>query len=184
MSSKISELPAAGFLSGSELLPIVQTGNTKRVTVNDLGLFLKDTVDTIAGPQGIQGEPGLTGPQGDIGPQGVQGEPGPIAVAQTLAVVPLGTTAWNAALGVNVYLTLTSNTSLATPTNLPSSGLITLIVDQDTVGGKTVTLSSGYKFSGGVTPVGSTNANLRDIYQFITDGTNLYNTAFVSGIPL
>ena len=44
MSSKISELPIAGLLSGVESVPLVQEGETKQATINDIGFFLKDTV--------------------------------------------------------------------------------------------------------------------------------------------
>ena len=33
---KISELPAGGALNGTELVPIVQTGTTKRITAQDI----------------------------------------------------------------------------------------------------------------------------------------------------
>ncbi len=104
---KISELPLAGAITGTEQLEIIQNGENRRVAVATLAIAgpvgpqgpagpqgiqgeigpagpqgLKgDTGDTglqgPVGPQGIQGLQGNTGPQGPAGPQGIQGETGP-----------------------------------------------------------------------------------------------------------
>lgn len=75
--SKISAMPEAGTITGSELLEVVQDGANRRVRADVLAL---------AGPQGPVGPPGAQGPagpqgerglQGFTGPQGEQGMPGP-----------------------------------------------------------------------------------------------------------
>lgn len=60
---KISELPIAQTLTGGELIPILQEGNTCKAPINTL-----------------KGEPG---PQGQTGLQGAQGIPGPAGTAGT-----------------------------------------------------------------------------------------------------
>jgi len=41
---KISELPAGSALNGTELVPIVQTGTTKRITAQDIANLGNDSV--------------------------------------------------------------------------------------------------------------------------------------------
>jgi hypothetical protein len=57
-TKKISQLPAAGSVAGADVLPIVQGGQTKRVTVSQLA---------VAGPTGPAGATGAAGPTGPAG---------------------------------------------------------------------------------------------------------------------
>lgn len=64
MARAITDLDHAGPITGNELLEIVQDGDNKKISVEELAL---------AGPIGPQGIQGPVGPQG---PQGIQGEAG------------------------------------------------------------------------------------------------------------
>ncbi len=72
----ISDLPAAEVLTGAELFPVVQAGETRKADIEQI------TVLIPAGADGKDGAPGEVGPQGekgetgDVGPQGPQGEKG------------------------------------------------------------------------------------------------------------
>lgn len=70
-NKKISELPSAGALAGTELLAIVQGGVTKKAPASAL------TAIGPTGPQGPAGPTGATGPQGATGTQGATGPAGP-----------------------------------------------------------------------------------------------------------
>lgn len=80
---KISELPVANALTGSEQVEVVQDGENRRAPLQRLaelapagpqGPVGPRGADGIEGPQGFRGE---DGPQGIQGPQGVQGAVGP-----------------------------------------------------------------------------------------------------------
>jgi len=60
---RISDLPPATELDGTEIMPIVQSGVTRRMVVN-------------IGGAGQEGPPGPKGDQGDPGPQGPEGPAG------------------------------------------------------------------------------------------------------------
>jgi hypothetical protein len=98
-------------------------------------------------------------------------------LSQTLTFVASpSTTAWNAASGQIATLTLTGNAILAAPTNL-RVGTYILHVIQDGVGGRTLDVSNAvFKWPGGVDPVATATASARDVYTFVSDGTNMYGS--------
>jgi hypothetical protein len=80
--TKISQLPAATELTGTELVPVVQGGANKRTTAA-----------ALTGPQGPAGATGATGPQGPKGDTGDTGPQGPAgATGATGATGPAGAT--------------------------------------------------------------------------------------------
>lgn len=82
---------------------------------------------------------------------------------------------WDTALGQVATLSLGGNRTFAAPTNLKIGTLI-LHVIQDATGGRTLTWNSIFKWPGGAAPVLTTTGNSRDVFSFISDGTNLYGT--------
>ena len=93
---------------------------------------------------------------------------------QTLTYGANAFTNWNASLGQVATVTLTgSNTTLNVATNL-RVGTYILHVIQDATGNRLITFGSGYKFTGAFSPPLTSNANARDIFSFISDGTNMY----------
>lgn len=98
-------------------------------------------------------------------------------LSQTLTFVASpSTTTWNAANGQIATLTLTDNAILAAPTNL-RVGTYILHVIQDGVGGRTLDVSNAvFKWPGGVDPVATATASARDVYTFVSDGTNMYGS--------
>jgi len=83
---------------------------------------------------------------------------------QLLTLVGNGTTTWNAAIGNVGHIFLTSNTTLAFPTNL-GPGPFYLVVDQDATGGRVITFNGNYK----VTRMATSAGNTRAIYLFVPD---------------
>lgn len=60
----ISQLPEASALSSTDVIPIVQSGVTKKVTVHSFSLGISG----VTGPTGITGVTGVTGMTGATGP--------------------------------------------------------------------------------------------------------------------
>lgn len=72
MAKRITELDPAAELTGAEIIPVVQDGETRKSTILEIVALIP------AGEQGPQGEKGDTGNVGPQGPQGPQGEPGDV----------------------------------------------------------------------------------------------------------
>lgn len=82
---------------------------------------------------------------------------------------------WDTSLGQVATVTLGGNRTMAAPSNLKIGNYI-LHVIQDGSGNRTITWNSAFKWTAGVAPELTTNANARDIVMFISDGTNLYGS--------
>lgn len=63
----ISALPAAEVLTGEELFPVVQAGETRKAGVKQIAVLI---------PAGPKGDAGAKGDKGDIGPEGPKGGKG------------------------------------------------------------------------------------------------------------
>jgi hypothetical protein len=82
---------------------------------------------------------------------------------------------WNTASGQVATVTLGGNRAIAAPTNL-KVGTYILHVIQDGTGSRTLTWNSVFKWTAGVAPPLTTTANARDVFSFVSDGTNLYGS--------
>ena len=85
------------------------------------------------------------------------------------------TISWDVSLGSVATVTLGGNRTMAAPTNL-KIGTYILHVVQDGSGNRTITWNSVFKWPAGVAPVLTTTANRRDLFSFVSDGTNLYGS--------
>lgn len=83
------------------------------------------------------------------------------------------TIAWDASANQVTKVTLTANRTLGAATNQVQGAVYVLTIIQDGTGSRTVTFNSTYKFSKTV-PVLTTTASARDIFVFLSDGTNMY----------
>lgn len=84
-------------------------------------------------------------------------------------------TNWDASNGQIATVTLTSNTTMAAPTNL-KVGTYILYVKQDATGSRFLAWNSVYKWPAAVAPTLTTTASRTDLMSFVSDGTNLYGT--------
>ena len=80
---------------------------------------------------------------------------------------------WDTANGQIATVTLGGNRTLINATNL-RVGTYILHVIQDATGGRTLTFSNQYRFTGNVAPPLTSSANARDMFSFVSDGTRLY----------
>jgi hypothetical protein len=81
--------------------------------------------------------------------------------------------AWDASLGRIATVTLGGARALSNATNL-RVGTYILHVLQNTSGNSTLTFSNQYKFTANIQPSITANANSRDVFSFVSDGTNMY----------
>lgn len=99
---RITDLPQATTLHGSESIPIVQDGVTVRAS---LAQMVAEQVGPVgpqgaAGPQGLTGATGATGPQGPVGATGATGPQGPTGTTgATGPQGPIGLTGATGATG-------------------------------------------------------------------------------------
>jgi hypothetical protein len=107
-STKISQLPVLGTMSGSTIVPVVDGGVTKTVT----GSVLRTYTGTASGPQGPQGVAGSQGPQGPSGPSGSAAAAGMTLIA---TVTPSGQTSVVSSIASYSAIVVVLNLSIATP---------------------------------------------------------------------
>lgn len=73
---------------------------------------------------------------------------------------------------------LSGGNATFTFSNPPKAGtLITIVLVQDGTGSRTVTWPATVKWSGGTAPTLTTTASKRDVFTFVYDGSNYYNTS-------
>lgn len=128
------------------------------------------------GPAGSTGPQGLQGPQGNPGSQGIQGIPGTNGTNWTPVHTVLANDTLTLALGTNtsVRLTVTANRTLTT--TVPAAGSVrTVLILTSGTSSFTITFGSGFK-PVGTLATGTTSARVFAL-SFLSDGTNLYETA-------
>ena len=84
------------------------------------------------------------------------------------------TIAWDASSNQVTSVELGGNRTFGAPTNLIDGGVYVLMVKQDSTGSRTGTWNAVFKWTAGKTPTLTTTASAKDIFTFLSDGTNLY----------
>ena len=84
------------------------------------------------------------------------------------------TIAWDASSNQVTSVELGGNRTFGAPTNLIDGGVYVLMVKQDVTGTRTATWNAVFKWTNGLTPTLSTGGSAKDIFTFLSDGTNLY----------
>ena len=97
--------------------------------------------------------------------------------AATALTVTAGTVPWNLAENQVATLTVSTTTTMNTPTNPQAGCTYVMIVTQGTGGNNTLSFSTAYKFPGGTVPVLSTGSAQVDVLSFVSNGTVLYGVA-------
>lgn len=85
---------------------------------------------------------------------------------------------WDVSAGIVASVTLGGNRTMAAPTNL-KVGTYVLHVIQDATGSRTLNWNAVFKWQSATAPTLSTGAGKRDVFSFISDGTNLYGNAML-----
>jgi len=97
--------------------------------------------------------------------------------AATALTITSGTVPWNLAENQVATLTVTTNSTMNTPTNPQAGCTYVMIVTQGTGGSNTLSFSTAYKFPGGTVPVLSTGSAQVDVLSFVSNGTVLYGVS-------
>mgnify|MGYP003109501493 CR=1 FL=1 len=84
------------------------------------------------------------------------------------------TIAWDTSSNQVTSVELGGNRTFGAPTNLVDGGVYVLMVKQDSTGSRTGTWNAVFKWTAGRTPTLTTAASAKDIFTFLSDGTNLY----------
>ena len=135
---KISAMPAAGDLTGDELLPLVQAGVNVQSTMDVLNAFL-----SAHGPTGATGGTGAIGATGTTGGTGITGSTG------ITGATGVGNTGATGATGANSAVT--TPLVVSWPSTVPvANAVIPLLLPPWTGGGSVV--SASYYTNGTGTP--------------------------------
>jgi len=97
--------------------------------------------------------------------------------AATALTITSGTIPWDLSQNQVATLTVTTNSTMNTPTNPQAGSTYVMIVTQGTGGSNTLSFSTAYKFVGGSAPVLSTGSAQVDVLSFVSNGTVLYGVA-------
>lgn len=84
------------------------------------------------------------------------------------------TVSWDASANQVTSVTLGGNRTFGAPTNQKDGAVYVLIVIQDGTGSRTITWNAVFKWVNGTAPTLTTTASARDIFVFVSNGTNLY----------
>lgn len=118
-NTKISALPAAAPLSGTEPLPTVQAGITSKTLISAIATYFRTLVNSFAKNQSV-----------------------------TFSTLTSGSSvSVNAALSNNFYLSLAHNATIENPTNLTDGMVLNFLIKQ--TGTFTCAFGSKFRFAGG-----------------------------------
>jgi hypothetical protein len=97
--------------------------------------------------------------------------------AATALTITSGTIPWDLSQNQVATLTVTTNSTMNTPTNFQLGATYVLIATQGTAGSNTLSFSTAYKFPSGIAPSLSTGSSQIDVLSFVSNGTVLYGVA-------
>jgi hypothetical protein len=81
---------------------------------------------------------------------------------------------WDASANQVTSVTIADSREMAAPTNMVDGACYVITVIQDSTGGYTMSWNGVFKFAGATAPVVTATADARDIFVFVSDGTNMY----------
>jgi hypothetical protein len=172
--STIGPLTAEGRASISTNLEVYGNttlgGSSKRLTVGGSG-----AIANVTGWFGVTGRATVSTNLFVGGNTTINGTTTDRSNALSQTLTDGATINWDTSLGRVATVTLGGNRAIAAPTNLKVGTYILYIV-QDATGSRTITWNSVFKWTAGVAPPLTTTANARDIFSFVSDGTNLYGS--------
>jgi len=86
---------------------------------------------------------------------------------------------WDLTTNQVCKLTLTANTTFDAPTNQVDGSVYVITIIQDGTGSRTAGWNTVFKWAGGTAPTLTTTASAKDVFTFVSDGTNMNNVAQV-----
>lgn len=109
-----------------------------------------------------------------VNAQSLSGMPAAVVQAAAQVVTDQATVVWSTALGNFGTLTLAGNRTMGPATGLEAGKYYVLKVVQDGTGNRTIAWDATFKWQNGAAPILSTAAAAVDLFEFVSDGTNLY----------
>lgn len=178
---KISALPSAITLTGTEIIPVVQSGTTTRTLLSAIAAYISSTLSgfvptsrTVSAGTGLSGGGALTA---NITLSLNVGNTNGWTAAQGFteqALTDAATVVWNASTQqVAVFTFVSTNRTMGTPSNMVAGYYYGLCLIQN-AGSNTMSWPSVYKWIGGSAPTLTTTAAGRDYFVFRSDGTNMW----------
>lgn len=164
-SKEIPDLPAAGPIDGSELVHIVQGGNSRFAEIGDIvppGVIEATVAQIHAGAIG----------GAYVSPRRLFEASAPVALAIVAAAVAVDLNG-----GINFNLTMTGPAVLSNPTNAKPGQSGRIRVKQDATGGRLLTFGANWLFVGG-DPTLSTAANAIDVIYYFVNAANEIEASF------
>jgi hypothetical protein len=89
---------------------------------------------------------------------------------------------WNLSANQVCKLTLTANTTFDAPTNQVDGSVYVITIIQDGTGSRTAGWNTVFKWAGATAPTLTTDASAKDVFTFVSDGTNMLNIAQVLNV--
>ena len=83
------------------------------------------------------------------------------------------TIAWDASANQVTSVEITASRTMGAPTNQVDGAVYVLMIKQDGTGGCTMSWNAVFKFAGGTAAVVTAAASAKDVYVFLSDGTNM-----------
>jgi hypothetical protein len=114
-------------------------------------------------------------PAGAVGPTGPSGPPGPYSDSIYNAGAVSGTVAFDRSSGTVHTCLLEGNLTISNIFNKSSGDNFTIILTQDNVGGRTLTMPNNYKFALGIKSL-STSPGAVDMINMMFIGPTVYVT--------
>lgn len=139
-NTKISALPSASALAGTEPLPVVQSGVTSKALISAIATYFRGLVNAFSKTQSVA----------------------------FVSLTDGATISVDASLSNNFKVTLGGNRTLANPTNLTTGMVLNFYIKQDGTGSRTLAFGTKYKFFGSSSTV-STAASTKDLISCIYD---------------
>ena len=186
--SKISALPASTTpLAGTEVLPIVQSGATKQVSVANLTAGRAVSALSLSLTTALPVASGGTGVASSTGTVAVVLSTSPTILTPTISgyvesVAALGTVTGTATIVITAGTVVTATLTAATPCTFamptsPTAGNSFILRLTQAATGMTTATFTGVKWPGGAVPTITATASAVDILSFVYIGTSWYGTA-------
>jgi len=181
-TKKISALTELTTPAGTEELIVNAGGTSKKITITN-AFTDTNTTYTASGVVSIDGSNVITSTaEANAANTAITSTAQEWTSQQNFNATTLtfdATQDWNLSANQVCKLTLTANTTFDAPTNQVDGSVYVITIIQDGTGSRTAGWNTVFKWAGGTAPTLTTDASAKDVFTFVSDGTNMNNVAQV-----